>query len=87
MLEYKQNISKYVPVRIFDQGGVPQGGIAFGSSSTNFEVYSAGYLNQDPNRKTGKHGLLAVGIRNDTNGEFRGRWRYSWNIPGGWTNE
>jgi hypothetical protein len=31
MLEYKQNIAAFVPVRIFDQGGTPQGGIAFGS--------------------------------------------------------
>ena len=30
MLEYKQGISKFVPVRIFDQGGEPVGGLAFG---------------------------------------------------------
>ena len=31
MLEYKQSVSKFVPVRIFDQGGTPQGGISFGA--------------------------------------------------------
>jgi hypothetical protein len=31
MIEYKQNISKFVPVRIFDQSGQPVGGIPFGS--------------------------------------------------------
>lgn len=52
-----------------------------GSSSTGFEIYSAGFSEVDPNRKTGKYGLLAVGVRNTTNGEFRGRWRYFWDIP------
>lgn len=31
MIEYKQSVAAFVPVRIFDQGGVPQGGIAFGA--------------------------------------------------------
>lgn len=31
MIEYKQGVSKFVPVRVFDQGGEPQGGIAFGA--------------------------------------------------------
>jgi hypothetical protein len=30
MLEYKQSVAKFVPVRIFDQGGTPVGGVAFG---------------------------------------------------------
>ena len=31
MIEYKQSVAAFVPVRIFDQGGTPQGGIPFGS--------------------------------------------------------
>jgi hypothetical protein len=31
MLEYKQGVARFVPVRIFDHGGNPVGGIAFGS--------------------------------------------------------
>lgn len=53
----------------------------FGSTSTHFQIWSAGFNEIDPNRKTGKFGLLAAGIRNTTNGEFRGRWRYWWEVP------
>lgn len=31
MLEYKQSVAAFVPVRIFDAAGAPQGGIPFGS--------------------------------------------------------
>lgn len=31
MLEYKQEVAKFVLVRIFDQGGTPVSGVAFGS--------------------------------------------------------
>jgi hypothetical protein len=53
----------------------------FGSTSTGFQIWGAGFGDIDPNRKTGKFGLLSVGIRNTTNGEFRGRWRYWWEVP------
>ncbi len=53
----------------------------FGSTSTGFQIWSAGFNEIDPNRKTGKFGLLSVGVRNTTNGEFRGRWRYWWEVP------
>lgn len=52
-----------------------------GSTSTGFEIWNAGFTEVDPNRKTGKFGLLAIGVRHTTNGEFRGRWRYWWDIP------
>lgn len=52
-----------------------------GSSSIAFDIWNAGFTEVDPNRKTGKFGLLAIGIRNTTNGEFRGRLRYCWDVP------
>jgi len=52
-----------------------------GSTSTAFEIWSAGFSEADPNRKTGKFGLLAIGVRNVANGEFRGRFRYIWDTP------
>ena len=79
---YLHNLSKQAVTTVVQGSpGRDWDSVNFGSSSTGFEIYSAGFGNQDPNRKTGKHGLLAVGIRNDTNGEFRGRWRYYWDIP------
>lgn len=79
---YLQNLAKLAnATSVLGSPGRDFDATNFGSSSTSFEIYSAGFDNQDPNRKTGKHGLLAVGIRNDTNGEFRGRWRYRWDAP------
>jgi hypothetical protein len=76
------NLSKQaVTTSLFGSPGRDFDTVNMGNASTGFEIYAAGFANQDPNRKTGKHGLLAVGIRNDTNGEFRGRWRYYWDLP------
>lgn len=52
-----------------------------GSSSNLFQIWSPGFLEIDPNRKTGKFGILALGVRNVANGEFRGRFRYWWEVP------
>jgi hypothetical protein len=37
MLEYKQSVAKFVPVRIFDQGGTPVGGVAFGQVTATIQ--------------------------------------------------
>lgn len=52
-----------------------------GSSSTLFEIWSLGFGEIDPNIKTGRYGILALGVRNTGIGEVRGRYRYYWDIP------
>lgn len=79
---YLQNLSKLAnTTTLRGSQGRDYDATNFGSVSTNFEIYSAGFSEIDPNRKTGKYGLLAIGVRNTTNGEFRGRWRYAWDVP------
>lgn len=51
-----------------------------GSASTQFQIWNGGFAELNPNRKTGKMGLLACGIKNTTNGEFRGRIKYLWEL-------
>lgn len=79
---YLQNLSKLAnATSLLGSPGRDYDATNFGSASTSFEIYSAGFSEIAPNRKTGKYGLLAIGVRNTTNGEFRGRWRYVWDCP------
>jgi hypothetical protein len=70
------NLSKaaFSPGRDYDESSA-------GSASTLFEVWSGGFGEIDPNRKTGRYGVVALGVRNTTSGEFRGRFRHCWEIP------
>lgn len=53
----------------------------FGSQSSPFDIWTLGFSEIDPNQKTGRYGILALGIRNTAIGEMRGRWRYTWDFP------
>jgi len=79
---YLQNLAKLAnTTSLLGSQGRDYDATNFGSSSTSIEIWSGGFSNQDPNRRTGKHALLSIGLQNATNGEFRGRWRYRWYIP------
>lgn len=72
MLEYKQSVSKFVPVRIFDQGGEPVGGLAFG-------VVQAAVQKAD-----GSTAVVAVTISDwteITTGAFSGSGVYALKLP------
>jgi hypothetical protein len=72
MIEYKQSVAAFVPVRIFDQGGVPQNGIAFGSVTAAIQ------------KSDGSTAVVSVTITDwteITTGAFNGAGVYALKLP------
>lgn len=72
MIEYKQSVAAFVPVRIFDQGGVPQNGIAFGSVQAAIQ------------KSDGSTAVISVTITDwteITTGAFNGAGVYALKLP------
>lgn len=72
MIEYKQSVAAFVPVRIFDQGGTPQNGIPFGSVQAAVQ------------KSDGSTAVITVAIADwseITTGAFNGAGVYALKLP------
>lgn len=72
MIEYKQSVAAFVPVRIFDAGGTPQNGIPFGAVTAAIE------------KSDGSTAVVTVTITDwteITTGAFNGAGVYSLKLP------